>query len=667
MAENTASDFGAAHVRRNLRSFGAVSWRSFMAFTYDLAAVAAAWLGALAFRFSFEGTPEVSAYAVTSVIWIVPVHAMVFAAFGLYRGIWLFASVPDLLRILRAVAVAGVLTVLTVVAIGRLGEIPRSVLFLYPLFLLITMTGGRITYRVWKEHWQSRRGRIQGKPVIVLGAGTAGAHLLKELARHHGWRVVGVLDDDPAKCGLTVVGYTVLGPISEIATWARHLNVRNAILALPSAPVESRRRIVKLCVDTGLRTFSIPSIEELISGEKAVTRLRSVQLEDLLGRAPVEIDTVEIGHLLRGRTILVTGAGGSIGSELCRQIARFDLAQLVLVDISEYALYCVQESLLEKFPGLAIVPLTGDVRDAPYIDDLFRRHTPNIVFHAAAYKHVPLMEDHNAWQAVRTNVLGTYTVAVAAIAHNASKFVLVSTDKAVNPTNVMGASKHMAELVCLSLQAQQQLTRLEIVRFGNVLGSAGSVIPKFQAQIAKGGPVTVTHPEIMRYFMSIPEAAQLVLQAAAMGRGGEVFVLEMGEPLRIVDVARNLIRLSGYPEEEIPIVFTGLRPGEKLYEELWSADEMTRLTHHPKVQVVSTRPVAPEWLQTAVAWVKTPVATNAEVRSVLQRLVPEYSACPRSTAPVSFLPNHLEVDSEIPATRAFRGKPSFELGGAKEL
>ena len=330
--------------------------------------------------------------------------------------------------------------------------------------------------------------------------------------------------------------------------------------------------------------------------------------------------------LLSGRVVMITGAGGSIGSELCRQIASLQPAQLLLVENNEYALYQLSEELGDHFPDLPILPLAGDVKDVAWVGDVMRRHTPTVVFHAAAYKHVPLMELHNAWQAVRNNVLGTWVVASAAQKQGVPEFVLVSTDKAVNPTNVMGASKRMAEMVCQALQKPDGPTRFEIVRFGNVLGSTGSVIPKFQAQIRKGGPVTVTHAEITRYFMSIPEASQLVLQAAAMGEGGEIFVLDMGRPVRIADLARHMIRLSGRTEEEIRIVFTGLRPGEKLHEEVLASGEHTRPTHHPKVRIARARQVPENWLPEVLEWLRAPSPrTDAEVRRDLRRWVPEYT------------------------------------------
>jgi FlaA1/EpsC-like NDP-sugar epimerase len=378
-------------------------------------------------------------------------------------------------------------------------------------------------------------------------------------------------------------------------------------------------------VRAGVTAYTVPSTEQILLRRDRVDHVRPIDLEDLLGRSPVHIDTPEIRDLLFERVVMVTGAGGSIGSELCRQIARLQPAQLVLFENNEFALYALAEELVEHFPEVAIVPLAGDVKDAGWIGEVMRRHTPSVVFHAAAYKHVPLMEEHNSWQAVRNNVFGTYVVALAAQRAKVPKFVLVSTDKAVNPTNVMGATKRLAEMVCQALEGGGGATRFEMVRFGNVLGSTGSVIPKFRMQIAKGGPVTVTHPEITRYFMSIPEASQLVLEAAAMGQGGEIFVLDMGDPVRIADLARDMIRLSGHSEDEIRIVYTGLRPGEKLYEELLSDGEHTGPTYHPKLRIAKARLVPAGWIDDLLEWLKSPTPrTDAEVRRDLRRWVPEY-------------------------------------------
>lgn len=479
----------------------------------------------------------------------------------------------------------------------------------------------------------------QGKPVLVLGAGSAGASLARELSRSSDWRLVGLLDDDRAKHGREIYGYKVLGSISDLPRFAEQLKAEHAIIAIPSASVDAQRRVVALCVRAGVRALVLPALTALTQGQPFLARVRHIDLEDLLGREAVKIDTPHVEALLRGRVVMVTGAGGSIGSELCRQILRFQPAQLIAFDVSEYAIYRLAEELADQHPGVPMVSVVGDAKDSLLLDQVFSRYAPHIVFHAAAYKHVPLMEEVNAWQAVRNNVLGTYRVARAAIRHGAKRFVLISTDKAVNPTNVMGASKRLAEMTCQALQQMSETLQFETVRFGNVLGSAGSVIPKFQKQIAKGGPVTVTHPEITRFFMTIPEASQLVLQASSMGQGGDIFVLDMGQPVKIVDLARDLIRLYGFNEEQIRIVFTGLRPGEKLYEELLADDETTARTVHPKLRIARAREAPDNLLDELLPWLmQHRVLTDDEVRRDLRRWVPEYetTVAPRlETVPVA--------------------------------
>ena len=386
--------------------------------------------------------------------------------------------------------------------------------------------------------------------------------------------MVGILDDDTVKVGRLLQGVAVLGRLDELARWSRRLGAHSAIIAMPSATQQERRRAMDICAAAGVRVFTVPSLDDVMAGRVSAAQIRPIEIEDLLGREPVQIDNPGLTSFLAGQVIMVTGAGGSIGSELCRQIAAYRPSLLVFLEANEFALYQIQEEFAEFFRNVPLVAMIGDVKNRARVEQVLDQYRPSVIFHAAAYKHVPLMEEVNAWEAVRNNVLGTYYAAEAAIEYGVKTFVMVSTDKAVNPTNVMGATKRLAEMVCQKLQAGSN-TRFEMVRFGNVLGSAGSVIPKFHEQIARGGPVTVTHPDIIRYFMSIPEAAQLLLQAGAMGRGGEIIVMDMGEPVKIADLARQMIRLSGFTEEEIAISYTGLRSGEKLFEELLANDEHT--------------------------------------------------------------------------------------------
>ncbi|KQR85495.1 multidrug MFS transporter [Burkholderia sp. Leaf177] len=601
------------------------SWLSMAAFGFDVVAVVVAWLAAYALRFNGSVPDDFWHGGINALVWVVVIYAVMFRIFGLYRGMWVFASLPDLMRISKAVASGALIVMIGAAMLQPLPIIPRSVLIVSPLLLFMATGGSRALYRAVKEFYLYGGLIGKGKPVIVLGAGTAGANLVRELARSSEWRLVGLLDDDPTKRGREILGHKVLGSISELPLWAEQLKADTAIIAIPSASVDAQRRVATMCVRAGVKAMVLPALTVLTQGQAFLSRVRQIDLEDLLGREPVKIDMPHVEALLHGRVVMVTGAGGSIGSELCRQILRFSPAQLVAYDLSEYAMYLLIEELHERFPDLSVIPVIGDAKDSLLLDQTMSRFAPHIVFHAAAYKHVPLMEEQNAWAAVRNNVLGTLRVARAAIRHQVSHFVLISTDKAVNPTNVMGASKRLAEMACQALQQTAPRTQFETVRFGNVLGSAGSVIPKFQQQIAKGGPVTVTHPEITRFFMTIPEAAQLVLQASSMGRGGEIFILDMGEPVRIVDLARDLIRLYGFTEEQIRIVFTGLRPGEKLYEELLADDETTTRTPHPKLRIAQARGVPNHFLDELLPWLmQHRVLADEEVRRDLRRWVPEY-------------------------------------------
>ncbi len=620
--------------------------RTLLAMLHDLAAAAFAWSFAYLLRFNFEPPPNFMDEMLRTLVWVAPLQGVVFWRFGLYRGLWRYASVADLRRIFLAVLMAAALIPLVLWMFRISAVVPRSVLVINPVLLLLIMGGSRFVYRLWQEQGLYRNLKLHGEPVLVLGAGDAAVSLSKELARSHDWRMVGFLDDDSGKHGRVLNGIKVLGTLDQLPQWAARLNVGQAIIAMPSGSHQVRKRAIEICNQAGVKALTVPSFDDLLSGRVAISQLRAVELDDLLGRDPVQLNDAGLHELLTGKTVLVTGAGGSIGSELCRQIMRFDPRTLVLFELSEFALYNMEQELAWKFPGLNVICLIGDVRDAARVDEMLGLHRPSVIFHAAAYKHVPLMEQRNAWQAVRNNVLGTWCVAQAAQRYGVSKFVLISTDKAVNPTNVMGASKRLAEMVCQGLQHSpsplhnplpqageeanvkgnlQSRTRFVMVRFGNVLGSTGSVIPKFREQIARGGPVTVTHPDITRYFMSIPEAAQLVLQAGLMGKGGEIFVLDMGEPVKIVDLAKDLIRLSGLSEDEIKIEFTGLRPGEKLYEELLADNEHTLPTTHPKLRIAQAREVDVAWLEGLLAWVNTrPVSADEEVRRDLRDWVPEY-------------------------------------------
>ncbi|MBL0292417.1 MAG: polysaccharide biosynthesis protein [Betaproteobacteria bacterium] len=611
------------------------NWRAWLAFAHDLCAAGLAWVAMYWLRFNLDiGEPYVADMWRT-LAWIVPLQGAIFYAFGLYRGLWRYASTPDLKQIVLAAGLGALLIPVVLVMLQLQTVVPRSVLIFYPVLLIFIMAGSRFAYRIWKEHRLYSPLAALGEPVLIVGAGEAGARLTKELARSRQWRVVGLVDDDPAKQGRQLRDHSVLGKIASLPHWAQRFGVRKVIIALPSADHGVRRRAAEVCAAAGLEALTVPSYEDLISGRSELTTIRNIELDDLLGRDPVVLDSAGLGEWLGNRVVLVTGAGGSIGAELCRQIARFRPARLVLFDISEAALYEIQMTLADAFPRLPLTCVVGDVKHVALVDEVLARERPQAVFHAAAYKHVPLMEDTNAWQAVRNNAYGTWVLARAAVAAKVEKFVLVSTDKAVNPTSVMGASKRFAEIVCQSLQDGP--TQFVLVRFGNVFGSAGSVIPRFKEQIARGGPVTVTHPEITRYFMSISEATQLLLQAGLQGRSGEILVLDMGEPVRIVDLARDLIRLSGADPDRIAVVFTGLRPGEKLFEELLATEEATLPTTHPKLRIAQARAANRDAVGQMIAWCERDrVADDAEVRARLKSWIPEYM--PPAGAPVKPLP-----------------------------
>jgi FlaA1/EpsC-like NDP-sugar epimerase len=462
--------------------------------------------------------------------------------------------------------------------------------------------------------------------VIVIGAGDVTVNLLREIARSSQWRAVGILEDDPAWYGQLLLGVRVLGDVKDIRHHAKRLECRHTIVSLPAASASVRRRAAELAGAAGLTVLTVPSYDDLLSGKVTVSQIRRIELEDLLGRDQVVLDDGGLHQLLTGKVVMITGAGGSIGSELARQIAKFAPARLVLFELNEYALYSIEQEFLSSTPRAAVSAVIGDVRNRSRVQAVLSRFRPAVVFHAAAYKHVPLMEIDNTWEAAQNNVLGTLTLARAARDHGVEKFVLVSTDKAVNPTNVMGATKRLSEAICQALQSSGA-TSFVVVRFGNVLGSTGSVIPKFREQIARGGPLTVTHPEVTRYFMSIPEAAQLVLQAGWMGKGGEIFVMEMGEPVKIADLARDMIRLSGLSDEDIRIEFTGLRPGEKLFEELLSDHERTLPTPHPKLRIAraGAAPGGESWLAELESWIsREQTQPDDEVRRELAKRVPEY-------------------------------------------
>ncbi len=576
----------------------------YVVFITDILLVAFSWYFAHLLRFNFD-IPESAGLVFQRILpLIIITKIMVFFLFDLYQGMWRYTSLTDLLSILKAGSIASLLVILLTFFIHRLGGFSRSVFIIDWGLTLLLIGGARVTIRLFfwfgagdesTRFWNGKflrsvvKSDKKGKRIIVIGAGNCGEKISREIhdTPRLGYRIVGFIDDDPIKSKRNIHGIPVLGNRNEIKIYAEQLDAQELIIAMPSVSSKDMREIVKLCEKTGIPFKTVPSMGELINGKVTIQSIRDVSYKDLLGRAPVKLDEEQIGAYLKGKRVLITGAGGSIGSELCRQVCRFSPECLILYERAESPLYDIDLELKDNFKNIKVIPKLADITDLRKLEKIFEETQPEVVFHAAAYKHVPMLE-HNPWEAIGNNILGTRNVITAANNYNVKRFVLVSTDKAVRPANVMGASKRVAELM---VQAQNACgisdTKYITVRFGNVVGSVGSVIPLFKKQIEKGGPVTVTHPDITRFFMTIPEASQLILQAGSMGNGGEIYILDMGVPIKIADMAEDLIRLSGFePYDDIDIKFVGLRPGEKLYEELITEGEGIVNTEHEKIMVL---------------------------------------------------------------------------------
>jgi FlaA1/EpsC-like NDP-sugar epimerase len=585
-------------------------------------------------------------FFLTLLVPVVAIKLTVFVLLGLHRASWRYVSLRDVFAVARGAwwGFLGIFIIYYALQNARtiglniqpFGEkFPDSVFVLDFAGTIALVCGARLGVRLYHEEVRPVADGPAPK-LLVLGAGDAGENVVREILRMpvSRYRVVGFLDDDETKWGGQIHGFEVLGPIQDIKKVCQEYAVDEILIAIPSARRDRLRRVVELCRDTTLRFKTLPALTDLISGRASVKEIRDVDINDLLGRAPVELDEDEIARFICGRVVMVTGAGGSIGAEMCRQIARFQPAGLVLAERSEPSLFLIEQELRRCFPRLRVVSCLGDVGDVGRVEWIFRSQSPSVVFHAAAHKHVPMMED-NPGESVKNNIRGTRVVADVASHLGCEKFVMISTDKAVNPTSIMGASKRVAEMYIQALDARSQ-TQFVTVRFGNVLGSSGSVIPIFREQIARGGPVTVTHPDMVRYFMTIPEASQLVLQAASMGQGGEIFVLDMGEQVKIVDLAREMITLSGFrPEVDIKIEFCGVRPGEKLYEELAIDGEGVSRTAHPKIGIWQNIPVDWDTLVPAVDRLVSDAdrLTREEARRRLKELVPEFHLEPPPPLP----------------------------------
>lgn len=590
---------------------------------------------AFSLRFDFRPPQPYVDLFWRTVPYLVALRLACFALFGLFHGWWRHVGMRDLVDLVRATTLSSVLLVLALFMTGDLqgpgsaSGLPRSVLVLDWITALVLFGGLRFAVRAFREErlvpWRQRR----GKRTLIIGAGTAAERLLRETQREGESELcpLAMVDDDPAKQGMRLHGIPVVGTMAELDHLVRKGGIQQLVIAIPSATRKEMRHIVEACLATEVDFKIVPSMRELLDGRARLGELRSVQIEDLLGREAIELDLDGPQGDLEGRTVLVTGGAGSIGSELARQVAGFNPKRLLVLDQAESPLYFTNLELRTLHPGLDVIPIIADVTDHARIESVFARHRPDFVFHAAAYKHVPLMED-NPVEAVRNNVIGTLCVAQAAARYGADKFVLISTDKAVYPSSVMGATKRLAEQIVLGWPALRESgTDFRAVRFGNVLGSDGSVIPLFKKQLAAGQPITVTDREVTRYFMTIPEAVQLVLQASALPDATRrICMLEMGEPVRIVELAENLIRLSGLePYTDVPIVFTGLRPGEKMHEELMSERELTIPTAVNKVRIVQTAEPEPEMLMSGLDRLAAAAAvgSNADILDAVRDLVPE--------------------------------------------
>jgi FlaA1/EpsC-like NDP-sugar epimerase len=557
--------------------------------------------------------------------WLLVLRLLGFLVFGQFRGLWRYASLHDLRNIVAAVLSSTL--VFFAVEQGIFGQpnYPRTVLLIDSLVLIFLLGTMRMGRRVYHE----MRRAPGGKRVLVIGAGNAGEMIVRDMLHNPAYDhvPVGFVDDDPRKVGEQIHGVRVLGTMAQLASIIQKTRPQDVLIAMPSAPRSVVQHVVHSLQSHHVNIVTLPHIWEVASGKVVVEQIRKLSIQDLLARPPIDLDPAPVSALISGRSVMVTGAGGSIGSELCRQIAPFGPRALLLFERYENSLHAIVNELQDGWPGLDVQALVGDVCDAGRVADVFSRLLPSVVFHAAAHKHVPLMEA-SPCEAVKNNVFGTEQLVDAAARSGVARFILISTDKAVNPTSVMGVSKRIAEMIVQSKNGSSG-TIFAVVRFGNVLGSNGSVVPRFLEQIKAGGPVTVTHPEMRRYFMLIPEAVQLVMHAAAMAKGGEVFVLDMGEQMKVLDMARTLIRLSGFvPEEDIPIMFTGVRPGEKLYEELVGTEESAEPSGIAKInRLQRTQPVDPVWLERQLAELRRCTATEsvAELQRALQETVSSYT------------------------------------------
>lgn len=599
---------------------------------YDILAVIVANYIALLIRFDFSFASIPKRYeqiAFQELPFSIIGTLIIFCVFHMYSSLWTYASIMELLNVVVVCVADGFLN-LMIIAIRNMEEttpMPRSYYVLYTIILFIFVASSRFSYRVIRTIFQKREMNARKKKVMIIGAGAAGEALIREMltSKYIKMRPVCVIDDDRTKIGNYIHGIKVVGDRNVIENVAAEEEIDEIVIAIPTAKAIDIRKILDICKRTGCELQRLPGVFQLVNGDVSISKLRQVDVNDLLGRDSIQVDLDSIMGYVSDKIVMVTGGGGSIGSELCRQIAAHNPAMLVIVDIYENTTYDIQNELKRKFPKLNLIVLIASVRNTKRMDQIFEMYRPEIVYHAAAHKHVPLMED-SPNEAVKNNVLGTWKVVQAADKWRVKRFVMISTDKAVNPTNIMGATKRICEMIIQTYDKHSE-TEFVAVRFGNVLGSNGSVIPLFKKQIAEGGPVTVTHPDIIRYFMTIPEAVSLVLQAGAYAKGGEIFVLDMGEPVKILDLAKNLILLSGHkPNEDIKIIFTGLRPGEKLYEEMLMEEEGMQDTNNKLIHIGKPIKIDEEVFMKQLTELRDYVVEEPDdIRDWVQRIVPTYT------------------------------------------
>lgn len=597
-------------------------WRTrWSAFIFDALCIPLAWMGGYWLRFNLGPIPrDILVEALRFLPVVLMVQVMAFYFFGLYRGVWRFASLPDLSRIIKAILVGGFVLIALLFLSTRLEHIPRSVFPLYSMGLIMLLGGARFSFRWLKDNkdlFQETDERV-----IIVGAGTAGEAIARDLLRSFpSLRPVLFIDDDSKKIGRDIHGIPVVGGIDKIEKMVKKHNIDRILVAIPSANAAKMRRILSFCEATKRPIQTLPSVGDLLNGKLSVQSLREISLEDLLGRDPIQLEKKLIEKAIESKIICVTGGAGSIGSELCRQIVKFQPKKIIILDNSEYNIFQLQCEFEQKFPNKIddIVYYLADVSDNNDLDYLFTQYKPQVIFHAAAYKHVPILEPQIR-AAVKNNILGTYRLSEKAKAYGVEKFVLVSTDKAVNPTNIMGASKRIAEMVCQHFMSLGK-TRYITVRFGNVLGSRGSVVEVFKQQLLKGGPITVTHPDVTRYFMTISEAAQLILQAFSQGTGGELFVLDMGESVNISYLAEQIIRLAGKkPIEDIDIIYTGLRPGEKMHEELFHYEESSLPTQNNKIMLAKARNLSSDFFPKIIDLFDNLAVSNFKTSALTEKM-----------------------------------------------